>query len=79
MRGRIPSQLVALEASIVKAGSARTDAGAMLLIAAKVYNMMEVHPMLGHPSEDRTRKMAWRWESRRRASEDPARCASRRM
>ena len=49
---RIPSQVVALGASIVKAGSARTGAGAALAVAAKERNIMEVHCMLAHPSED---------------------------
>ena len=44
--------------SIAKPGSARTDAGAALAVAAKARNVMEVHRILEHPSEDITRKVA---------------------
>ena len=55
---QIPSQVVAQGVSIAEAGSARTCAGEALPVAAKAHNIMEVHRMLAHPSEDITRKMA---------------------
>ena len=51
-----PSQVLALEASIVGAGSVRTSARAALAVAAKAHNKMEVYRMLAHPSEDIMRK-----------------------
>ena len=55
---RIPSQVVALGTRIVGAGSARLGAGAVLAMAAKARNIVEVHRMLSHPNEDKTRKTA---------------------
>ena len=54
----MPSQLVAQGESITEVGSARIGAGATLAVAAKVRNIMEVHRMLAHPSEDITRRTA---------------------
>ena len=51
-----PSQVLALKANIVEAGSVRTGAWAALAVAAKAHNKMEVYRMLAHPSEDRMRK-----------------------
>ena len=54
----IPSREVALGASIVEAGSARTVAGAALVVATKYLNILKVHRMLAHPSEDITQRTA---------------------
>ena len=52
--------------------------GATLAVAAKTHSMVEVHRVLVHPSEEITQKpVNKQWESRQRASEDPARCACR--
>ena len=54
----IPNGVVDLGKCIAEAGSARTGAGAALVVAAKAGSIMEVHCLLGHPSESITRKTA---------------------
>ena len=53
---------MALGASIAEVGSARTSAGAMLAVAVKARNIIEVHCMLVHTSEDISQKQLRRWE-----------------
>ena len=56
---RIPRQEVALGANLTKNGLARIALGTALAIRAGVsHDVMEVHRMLAHPSEDITRKTA---------------------
>ena len=49
---RISVQVVALEATTAEAESTRTGAGAELVVTTKTRNMMGVHGILTHPSED---------------------------
>ena len=56
---RIPSQEVALEANLTENGLVKTTSGtALAMRAGTSHDVMEVHRMLAHPSEDITRKMA---------------------
>ena len=78
---RIPSQEVALGANLTENRLVRVASGTALVMRAGVSrDIMEVHRMLAHPSEDITRKTAemvgW-WRSRRQASGERVRHASR--
>ena len=56
---RIPRQEVALGEKLTKNGLVRIASGTALATKAWVsHDVMEVHRMLAHPSEDKTRKMA---------------------
>ena len=74
---RIPGQEVALEANLTENGLMKIASGtALVLRAGASRDVMEVHRMLAHPSEDITRKTAvmmgiattGRWGHARRAS-----------
>ena len=66
---RTPKQEVALGANLTKNGLVRIASGTALATRAGVsLDVMEVHRMLVHPSEDTTKKTAEIMGSRRRAS-----------